>query len=94
MRGALETPLEDIKKDELDETLRAAAVWFIFWGKQMRTNDEAFEKGLRTGDPARGGPLYQGPSGYCKERWELWVSRLGALAEEESLEQETKKLLK
>jgi hypothetical protein len=94
MRGALETALEDIEKVELDEALRAAAMWLIVCGKQMHANDLIFDKGPRIGDAARGGPLYEGPSGYCSERWELWISRLRALAEEEGLEQETKELLK
>ncbi|OJJ89201.1 DUF3632 domain-containing protein [Aspergillus glaucus CBS 516.65] len=30
--------------------------------------------------PGRGGPLWKGNHGFCKERWELWLERFGEVA--------------
>lgn len=42
---------------------------------------------------ARGGPLYDGPKGFCMERWGLWRDRCGMLSKEDGLWEETREML-
>jgi hypothetical protein len=93
MRDTLETPLEDIKPEWRDQMLRAAALWIEFCSEHLHSLEQTWEPDPRKGDVARGGPLYNGHKGFCKERWELWRRRFGVLSEEESLETETRKML-
>jgi hypothetical protein len=93
MREALETPLKDINLEERDQTLRAAALWIEFCGEHLHLLDQIWEPDRRKGDVARGGPLYDGPTGFCKERWELWRERFGVLSGEDGLAEETRRMV-
>jgi hypothetical protein len=93
MRAGLETPLKDIKLEERDETLRAAALWIEFCGEHLHPLQQIWEPDARKGDVARGGTLYDGPKGFCKERWELWRERFGVLNQEDGLQEKTKEML-
>lgn len=93
MHDALETPLEDMKAEVRDQTLRAAALWIEFCGEHLHGMEKIWESDPRKGDVARGGPLYPGPKGFCKERWELWRERLDVLCREERLEGKTRQVL-
>jgi len=94
MREALETHLEDVKPAVRDETLRAAALWVEFCGQRLYSMETIWESGPRKGDVARGGPLYSGPTGFCKARWELWRERFDLLSQDERLQERTRETLK
>lgn len=94
MRDALETPVEDIKPEFRDQTLRAAAIWAEFCGEYLHGMEKIWESNLSKGDVARGGPLYSGPTGFCRERWELWRHRFDVLSREEKLEEKTRQAMR
>jgi hypothetical protein len=93
MRDALETPLGEIETASRDQTLRAAALWIELCGERLRSLEQVWEVHPTKGDPARGGPLYNGPHGFCGQRWEFWRERFTSLGEEESLRVETRRVL-
>jgi hypothetical protein len=94
MRSALETPIENIKGEELNGTLQAASVWLQLFGSQMHNSRQMWEKSRQQGNMAGGGPLYEGPSGFCQERWRLWRERVDVLQREAQLEEKTKQMLR
>jgi hypothetical protein len=93
MRDALEMPLEGIKPEVRDQTLRAAALWIEFCGENLHGMEKLWESDPRKGDVARGGLLYSGPKGFCEERWELWRQRFGELSQDKRLEEKTRQVL-
>lgn len=70
-RSALES--NDI--ETLDTEVPAAAQWIFHAGHLIYNLDREFEHGHTKGDPARGGPLWDGKRGFCVERWNLWKSQ-------------------
>jgi hypothetical protein len=94
MRDGLEVPFEDIKPVIRDQTLWAAALWIKFCGEHLHSLNQIWEPDPRKGNVARGGPLYGGPNGFCKERWELWRERFGVLTQVDGLEEGTREMLK
>ena len=72
MRGTLET---DVAADPLDNLLPASAAWILYAGKQLYNSDQEWLPEPMKGDPASGGPLWDGKHGFCKERWAFWKKR-------------------
>ncbi|KAL2817611.1 hypothetical protein BJX63DRAFT_385522 [Aspergillus granulosus] len=82
LRQALETPIDemDTTHSPLDAWVPAAAAWIEVLGVEIYDWDEEFPSGGNRGAPGRGGPLWKGKHGFCKERWALWRERFGILA--------------
>lgn len=80
LRDALETPPNELsEEDPLEALIPAAAEWISILGVEIYDWDEAF-CGSVGNAPGRGGPLWKGKHGFCKERWELWRERFGEVA--------------
>lgn len=77
-REALEetSPTSDV----LNAYIPAAVAWLEILGADIFGWDNVFASGGRKGAPGRGGPLWEGTHGFCKERWMLWRKRLGEFA--------------
>lgn len=91
MRDALETPAARTKNKTLDGHVQAGCAWIQYAGEYLYQCEESWEKDPRKGDPARGGSLWEGKSGFCKERWSLWRERIEELGKEKGLQEETRK---
>ena len=88
MRGTLET---EISAEKLDKLLPASVMWILYNGTQLYESKEEWPAGPTVGNPAGGGPLWSGNSGFCKERWILWKTRFEAIAQrEDTTNEETK----
>ncbi|KAI9677080.1 MAG: hypothetical protein M1817_006919 [Caeruleum heppii] len=87
MREALEDPLLPV---ELHLNVPGSAVWIYYAGNQLFESDEIWEPGLGDGDPAKGGSLWDGERGFCRERWNLWRRRFQAVVEYVEVPQETR----
>lgn len=72
LRDALETsPNQLSDEDPLEALIPAAAAWISVLGVEIYDWDEDF-CGYVGSAPGRGGPLWKGKHGFCKERWDLW----------------------
>ncbi|KAL6234503.1 hypothetical protein BDW75DRAFT_212083 [Aspergillus navahoensis] len=81
LRSALETPTEQMRPAEpLEAWIPAAASWIETLGVEIYKWDEEFESGPKVGARGKGGPLWDGKHGFCKERWELWRKRFGEIS--------------
>ena len=67
----------------IDDLLPAAVQWLLISGRQIFTSTAVYESGSGRGDPARGGELWDGVHGFCRDRWDFWRSRLEALLQPE-----------
>ena len=94
MRPALETPIGQDETQAPDAEIPAAAAWISVLGREMYSWDREFPHGDREGDPGRGGPLWRGQHGPCKERWQLWRRRFGELSRADELSDELRKIAK
>lgn len=84
-REALETPSNHLlPTDCLDAYIPAAAAWIEILGVDIYEWDDEFEHGPLVGAPGKGGLLWEGKHGFCKERWKLWRERFGEMARMES----------
>lgn len=90
LREALEENHEDTSK--LDGGLPAAAQWVFHAGELIYDCEEEIAPHPQGGDPYKGGDLWTGKHGFCKERWELWKQRFDSLAESTDLQTETKQV--
>lgn len=81
MRSALEHPgTQRSEHDALDLWVPAAAAWIEVLGPQMYRWTDEYPSGPRVGAPGRGGALWDGKHGFCKERWTLWRTRFREIA--------------
>ena len=94
MRDALETPAAQTEDRTLDGHVQAACAWVEHAGEFLYQCQESWEKDPLKGDPAKGGPLWEGKSGFCRERWSLWRERMGELSKEKDLQVETREAAK
>ncbi|KAL5050571.1 hypothetical protein BDW71DRAFT_172743 [Aspergillus fruticulosus] len=94
LRSALETPTEQMRPAEpLEAWIPAAAAWIETLGVEIYKWDEEFESGPKVGARGKGGPLWDGKHGFCKERWELWRRRFGEVSRMEGeLAEEVRKI--
>ncbi|KAL4908909.1 hypothetical protein BDW74DRAFT_145539 [Aspergillus multicolor] len=84
LRNALETPTEQIRPAEsLEALIPAAAAWIEILGAKIYRWELEFESGPKVGARGKGGPLWDGKHGFCKERWGLWRKRFGELGKME-----------
>ncbi len=92
MREALES-LEFNLEIQLPEALIPAAVaWVSILGPEMYSWDYEFPYGVNLSDRGRGGPLWNGQHGFCKERWTLWKQRFTELSSSSELSEDLRKL--
>lgn len=94
MRDALETPAAQTKTKTLDGHVQAACAWIQHAGAFLYKCEESWDKDPRKGDPAKGGLLWEGKSGFCRERWSLWRERMRELGVEKGLQDETRQAAK
>ena len=80
MRELLETPDFGSDHEDLEALLTAAVGWVSIAGPQIYARDYEFPYGGNLGDRGRGGPLWNGKHGFCKERWALWKQRFVELS--------------
>ncbi|OJJ97761.1 hypothetical protein ASPACDRAFT_62727 [Aspergillus aculeatus ATCC 16872] len=81
LRRALETPWERMSpEDPLAAWVPAAAVWVEVLGAEIYGWEEEYAAGPGVGARGRGGPLWKGKHGFCRERWGLWRERFGEVA--------------
>ena len=93
MREALEYPdLYNIDRPQPDVLIPTALAWLSISGPQIYTWDKEFLISPTKGDRGRGGPLWSGQHGFCKERWELWKRRFGELSSSTELSEDLRKL--
>ncbi|KAL4925023.1 DUF3632 domain-containing protein [Aspergillus undulatus] len=64
-------------------TLRTALEIPWVLGAEIHEWDDGYQSGPLVGAPGRGGPLWKGKPGFCKERWRLWRERFGETAGKE-----------
>ena len=62
-------------------TIPAACAWIKYAGEHLIKLDNDY------GRAARGGTLWSGNNGYCRERWQLWREGFSRSAEDVSLSQ-------
>jgi hypothetical protein len=92
MRAALE---DELHADELWINVPAAAVWVFHAGNFLFRSQREWvfvpEKGNAEGrSVAYGGPLWQGKTGSCIERWDFWKERFGVIVEREDVDEDTR----
>lgn len=92
MRDAVETRVKNPKLQGLDAYIPAAAAWIDTIGAEMYSWDREIPYGGAQGDPGRGGPLWNGQHGPCRERWKLWRSQFKELSRSDQLSEELKRL--
>ncbi|RAH76751.1 hypothetical protein BO86DRAFT_245989 [Aspergillus japonicus CBS 114.51] len=81
LRRALETPWAQMgPEDPPAAWVPAAAAWIEVLGPEIYAWEEEYVAGPAVGAPGRGGPLWQGKHGFCRERWGLWRERFGEVA--------------
>lgn len=93
MREALEYP--DLYTDDRslpDVMIPTALAWLSISGPQIYTWDNAFLISPTKGDRGRGGPLWGGQHGFCRERWKFWKRRFGELSSSTELSEDLRKL--
>lgn len=73
--GRLAEDSSDEVQSTLDGSVPAAAQWIFHAGRAIFACDEQVEPSPQGGDPMRGGALWNGKSGFSKERWSLWKKR-------------------
>ncbi|KAJ6137196.1 hypothetical protein N7471_003682 [Penicillium samsonianum] len=75
LREALEKPADQSSARNLEALIPAAATWISILGADIYQWNEGFDGAL-----GKGGPLWKGQHGFCKERWLFWKERFGELA--------------
>ncbi|RAH73927.1 DUF3632 domain-containing protein [Aspergillus aculeatinus CBS 121060] len=81
LRRALETPWGQMApEDPLAAWVPAAAAWVEVLGAEIYGWEEEYAAGPGVGARGRGGPLWKGKHGFCRERWGLWRERFGEVA--------------
>ncbi|KAL5342893.1 hypothetical protein BJX70DRAFT_394333 [Aspergillus crustosus] len=92
LRDALETCWEyeargsagDEDEGSYTGNVPAAAAWIEILGVEIYKWDRDHPSAPSTISPGRGGPLWEGKQGFCKERWVLWRERFGEIARDEN----------
>ncbi len=87
MRETLET---DSKAETLERLLPASAMWILYAGRQLYHSQQEWPASPTEGNPAGGGPLWTGKSGFCKQRWTFWKTRFEAITRRNDINQATK----
>lgn len=75
MRDALETPEIGPGNIPSELSIPAVVAWIAIAGAEIYSWDRDYPPSHKGGDPARGGPLWSGRHGFCKERWNFWKQR-------------------
>ena len=95
MRSALEySPTQRSGMEDPEVYVPAAAACVMIAGEKLRSFEDEWVPGELTGRPALGGPLWEGKQGFCEGRWMLWKERFGAVAKEEAISEEVKRVAK
>ena len=85
-RSSLETRPPQPVDRVFSAHVRAACAWIQYAGPCLYRSEETWESDPRKGDPAKGGELWKGTSGFCRERWGVWKERFGVLMGVEGVE--------
>ena len=92
MRAALE---EELHADELWMNVPGAVVWILYAGDFIFHSEREWGPAPEGGEPghqgaARGGTLWQGNTGFGRERWTFWRERFGAIVSREDVDEDTR----
>ena len=87
MRETLET---ENGAETLEKLLPASAMWVLFAGRQLHDSEQEWPAHPLKGDPAMGGPHWNGKSGFCKERWALWKTMFDSITRRSDTNEATK----
>lgn len=87
MRETLET---DNRAETLEKILPASAMWVVYAGRQLHDSEQGWPAHPLRGNPAKGGPLWSGKSGFCKERWTLWKTMFKSITRRSDTNQATR----
>jgi hypothetical protein len=91
MRTALEAPPELRHwRDNPEYYVPTAAACIAIAGENIRSCNDDFPAGERTGSPGKGGPLWEGKHGFCEGRWVLWKERFLAVSKEPGVSEHVK----
>ncbi len=90
IREALEYDYQESGRT-LDGWIPAAAQWMLHAGPMIYESQLEIEHSQSRGDPLKGGDLWKGKHGFCKERWDLWKDRFGWVHRNEGLQMETRR---
>jgi hypothetical protein len=93
LRDALEEPFNepDQYHDPVAE-IPAAAMWMDILGSSISHWTTEYPSGPREGAPGKGGELWNGKHGFCKERWALWRRRFRELSTTPEVNDEVKEV--
>lgn len=92
LREALEKDHEKESMRTLDGSVPAAAQWIFHAGPIIYECQDEIEPSDTRGDPMRGGDLWDGKHGFCRERWDLWKERFGWVEGREDVNEETRQV--
>ena len=79
---------------KLDGSVPTAAQWIFHAGRALFTCEDQIEPSPNRGNPMKGGALWGGKSGFCRERWDLWKKRFEWVQGVTTLEASTKEAAK
>lgn len=79
--------------DTLNKNVPALAQWIIHADPLLNCEKE-YESGELIGGPGRGGDLWKGMHGFCRERWNLWKDRLEWVQQQPEVAGKTKTMAK
>lgn len=77
----------------LDGFTIPAAQWIIHAGHLIFNCEEEYDES-GSSDPAKGGDLWNGKHGFCRERWGFWKERFGWIQTRDELEDDTRAVAK
>ncbi|OJJ35845.1 hypothetical protein ASPWEDRAFT_76201, partial [Aspergillus wentii DTO 134E9] len=79
-REALERPIKQLDTwNPREAAIPAAAAWIEILGVAIYDWEDDWSGRVRSA-PGRGGPLWKGKHGFCRERWALWRQRFGEIS--------------
>lgn len=96
MRAALETDHTSSSSSsgarKFNAHVPAAAAWVHGMGRALLDKEiDLTPENPRQGNPAKGGPLWDGVAGFARQRWAFWKERFGVVARLEGVSEQTRK---
>jgi len=93
LRSALEQDFDQIK-NALDGYIPAAVQWIVYAGTLLYECEKEYPVRADGGSTGSGGPLWNGKTGFCQERWTFWKNRFEQVQSISELADSTKSAAK